>query len=60
VEARFSRFVSDYQWAFSLQKTDALSDEEFDKISGDRAESAASVRVAKASMETAKLNLEFT
>ncbi len=59
-EAHFARIDSDFQRAQTLHKNRALSDEEFDKISGDRAEAAAAVRVATASRDTAKLNLDFT
>jgi RND family efflux transporter MFP subunit len=59
-EARYARVDSDYQRALSLNKTGAMSNEEFDKISGDRAEAAAAVRVASASRDAAKLTLDFT
>jgi RND family efflux transporter MFP subunit len=59
-EAHLNRLNSDYQRAESLVRTKAIGREEFDKIAGDRAEANATVGVAKAGRDLAKLNLDFT
>ncbi|HZZ78532.1 MAG TPA: efflux RND transporter periplasmic adaptor subunit [Gemmataceae bacterium] len=59
-ETKFRRLDTEYQRAKTLQKANAISPEEFDRVSGDRGEAEAAIRVAKASLEMAKLNLEFT
>ena len=59
-EAHLGRLENDFQRADSLAKRNALSPEELDKVVGDRAEAAATVRVAKAGLSVAKTNLDYT
>jgi RND family efflux transporter MFP subunit len=59
-EAHLTRIETDYQRDLVLLKQQALSQEEFDRVVGDRAEATAAVRVAKAGLAVAKLNLGFT
>ena len=59
-EAHVNRLSADYQRAISLLSKKAMSPEDFDKVRGDRAEAEAAVGVARASRESAKLNLTFT
>jgi multidrug efflux system membrane fusion protein len=59
-EAHLTRLNADYQRAIYLSNTRAIGHEELDKISGDRAEADASVGIAKASRDLAKLNLNYT
>ncbi len=46
--------------ANKLIESKQISREQFDLVTGDRAEAEAAVRVAKANLQTAKLNLSFT
>lgn len=59
-ESRLSRLNSDYNRAGRLLSTNAINREEFDKITGDRAEADASVGIAKASRDLARLNIAYT
>lgn len=59
-EKKFSRLEADYRRALISKQSKAISPEDFDKISGDRAEAEASIGVAKADLAKAKLNLEYT
>jgi RND family efflux transporter MFP subunit len=59
-EAHLTRLKADYQRATIQLARKVISQEDFDKVAGDRAEADAAVRVAKASRDTAKLNLDFT
>ena len=59
-EAHLRRLDADFGRARHLLPKRAISQEEFDKMGGDRAEAEAAVGVAKASVEVAKLNLTFT
>jgi RND family efflux transporter MFP subunit len=59
-EAHLKRLDSDYRRAVRMLPNNSVSREEFDKITGDRAEAEASVSVARASRDLAKLNMEFT
>jgi RND family efflux transporter MFP subunit len=59
-EAHSKRLEADYQRAAALYARASVSREEFDRYSGDRAESIASVGVARASRDYVKLNFEFT
>jgi RND family efflux transporter MFP subunit len=59
-EARLRRLNADWTRASGLIAKGAIGREEFDKITGDRAEAAAAVGVATASRDLAKLNLSFT
>lgn len=58
--AHLARLEADYKRAETLVPTRAISQEDFDKVAGDRAEAAAGVKVAEASLQSAKLNLDFT
>jgi RND family efflux transporter MFP subunit len=60
VEAHLRRLDADFSRARHLLPKRAISQEEFDKMGGDRAEAEAAVGVAKASVDVAKLNLKFT
>jgi RND family efflux transporter MFP subunit len=60
-EARATRLNNDFERANRLiSKPGAISREEYDKIVGERAEALASIKVAKARVDTAKLDMEFT
>jgi RND family efflux transporter MFP subunit len=59
-EARSSRLTADRGRARNLVSSRAMSREEYDKSSGDLLEAQAAVRSAKAALETAKLNLDYT
>jgi RND family efflux transporter MFP subunit len=58
-QAHLKRLETDYQRAMSLRPR-GISQEEFDKIAGDRAEALATVGVAKAGRDLAELNLNYT
>jgi len=58
-EVHFQRLDNDYKRAAALLPRKAISQEEYDKIAGDRAEAEAAVGVAKASRDFAKQNLDF-
>jgi RND family efflux transporter MFP subunit len=58
--AHLTRLEDDLTRARDLLPRKAISREEFDKISGDRAEAAAAVKVSEAARDFAKLNLDFT
>src|SRR3954447_9084040 len=47
-EARVKRLTSEYQRAISLKASRSLSNEDFDKVAGDRAEAIAAVKSAEA------------
>lgn len=59
-DARLTRLEADYQRAASMFKQNAIAEEEYVRISADRAEGQASVKVAQAGLRLAKLNLSFT
>src|SRR5262249_22866088 len=59
-QAHLKRLSADLARARPLLPRKAVSQEEYDKIAGDRDEAAATVGVARAAMRTAELNLEFT
>jgi RND family efflux transporter MFP subunit len=59
-QAHLTRLDSDFERAKGLIKNQAIGKEEFDRISGDRAEAAAALGVAQASRALAKLNLDYT
>jgi RND family efflux transporter MFP subunit len=59
-EAHLKRLDADYRRAVRMLPNNSVSREEFDKIAGDRAEAEASVSVARASRDLARLNLDFT
>ena len=59
-EARYSRLLGDQKRAEALALAKAISQEDFEKITGDVSEAAAMVKSATASREVAKLNLDFT
>lgn len=60
VEARLSRLEGDFRRGQKLVASNAMSREEFDKIAGDRAEAESGIKSAKATVEKAKLDLDFT
>lgn len=59
-EARVVRLQKDFARSERLQATGAATIEEFDRVAGDLAEAKAAVVSAKANVERAKLDLEFT
>jgi RND family efflux transporter MFP subunit len=59
-QAHLTRLEADYVRAVPLHRKGAIGQEEFDKITGDRAEATAAVGVARAAREQAELNLGFT
>lgn len=58
--ARVRRLEADFKRASSLLQTRAMSQEDFDKVAGERDEAAAALKLAEAAEELAKLNLSFT
>ncbi|GAC1449826.1 MAG: efflux RND transporter periplasmic adaptor subunit [Isosphaeraceae bacterium] len=59
-EAHQKRLDADYRRAQNLFSRGNISREEFDTFSGDRTAAAASVGVARASFDLARLNMKFT
>ncbi len=59
-EAHLKRLELDYNRARPLLPHQAISREDFDKISGDRDEAQAAVKLAEAARDLARLNMGFT
>ncbi len=59
-EARLNRLNLDLQRTTVLRSKGVLTQEDFDKVTGDRAEAEATLRAARADLERARLDLEFT
>jgi RND family efflux transporter MFP subunit len=59
-EATLERLTADFRRGQAMVPGRAISVEELDKIKGNRSEADAAVRAARASLEAAKLNLDFT
>ncbi len=59
-KARLTRSTADHRRAEALLKRNAIGFEEYDKIQGDFAETKATIGGAKASLDMAQLNLDFT
>jgi RND family efflux transporter MFP subunit len=59
-DAHLKRLNTDYQRALTLYGKQAMSQADFDQTVGDRNEAIAAVGVAKAGVESARLNLNFT
>jgi RND family efflux transporter MFP subunit len=59
-QAHLARLELDYRRAAGLLPSQAISQEDFDKIDGDRKEAEAAVATAQAALELAELNLKFT
>jgi len=59
-EGHLRRLESDYKRAMDLYPKGAMGREDYDKIIGDRTEASGALAVAKASKDTASLNLSFT
>src|SRR5262245_9331789 len=59
-EAHFNRLAADFQRAQAMVKRGAMSEEEFERVAGDRSEAEATVRASRAQLDLAKLNLSFT
>ena len=59
-EAHLTRTAADHRRADALLNRSSISREEYDKIQGDYAESKATIGAAKATMEMAQLNLNWT
>jgi RND family efflux transporter MFP subunit len=60
MEARLKRLDAEFGRAQRLVGTTAMSREDYDKIVGDRGETAASLQALRAAVERAKLDVEFT
>jgi len=60
IEARLERLELDHHRLTALFNRGAIGREEFDRVSGDVKETRASLRIARANRDLAKLNLEFT
>jgi RND family efflux transporter MFP subunit len=58
-EAHVHRLDSDYRRGLNLVPTKAMSQEEFDKVAGDRQEADAALGVARAERDVARQNLDF-
>ena len=59
MKARLDRFAKDYVRLKGLKDSGVGSIEEFDRIVGDKAEAEAAVKVAEASVQLARTNLEY-
>jgi RND family efflux transporter MFP subunit len=59
-EAHLKRLEADFRRATNLLSRGSIGREEYDKVSGDRAEAEAAVGIARASFDLAKLNVGFT
>jgi RND family efflux transporter MFP subunit len=59
-QARTDRLVKEYDRIQKLIGTGAATREEFDRVTGDLGEARATVAAARAGVEQAELNLEFT
>jgi RND family efflux transporter MFP subunit len=59
-EARLERLEADHRRVVTLLNRNAVGREEFDRITGDFREARASLSVAQANRDMAKLNIEFT
>ncbi len=60
MEGRLKRLEADFSRASHLLTQRGMSQEEFDKVAGDRAEAIGSVKVAKAQRDLAELNVSYT
>jgi RND family efflux transporter MFP subunit len=60
MQARLTRLDADLVRATRLVGSGAIGREEFDKITGDRNEAAASLEALRATVQQAKLDLEYT
>ncbi len=59
-QAHLKRLELDYVRAEKLVGNKSISHEQFDQVSGDRAEGAAAVEMVRANIELAQLNLNYT
>jgi multidrug efflux system membrane fusion protein len=59
-EARLARAEAEYRRAKTLVASKAVGPEELDKVAAERQEAEAGVLVARAGLDAAKLNLDFT
>ena len=59
-EVKFKRLDSEFRRAVNLRLSKSISQEDLDKITGDRGEADAAVRVARANLDMAQLNLDYT
>lgn len=59
-QARLTRTTADHRRADALLKRNAIGQEEYDRIQGDYAETKASIGSAKAALDMAQLNLDWT
>jgi RND family efflux transporter MFP subunit len=60
LDARLKRLEADLKRAQRLVGTGAMSQEDYDKIVGDRGEAVASLQASRAALNRAKLDLEYT
>jgi RND family efflux transporter MFP subunit len=59
-DAHLKRLNADFQRASTMRSKGVIGQEEYDKVSGDRLEAEAALRVAQANRKTAELNLGWT
>jgi RND family efflux transporter MFP subunit len=59
-EAHLARLERDYRRAMGVATKEVLSRQELDKVEGDYTESRGMLEVARAQLENARLNLDFT
>lgn len=59
-QSHYARVERDYDRASKLVENKTITREQFDLVSGDRAEAKAAIEIAKANLDLAKLNLAFT
>jgi RND family efflux transporter MFP subunit len=59
-QGHLERLNADYQRSSGLFARGALGREDFDRVIGDRTEAAGALEVAKANVEMAQLNLDYT
>ena len=59
-KARVTRTTADHRRADALLERNAIGREEYDRIQGDFAEAKATIGAAKAMLDTAQLNLDWT
>jgi len=59
-EVKFRRLDLDFKRVAALRQTRSVSQEDYDKVHGDRGEAEAAIRVARADLDKARLNLDYT
>jgi multidrug efflux system membrane fusion protein len=59
-QAHLKRLEADFRRASALIKDRTITPEQYDQVTGDRAEAEADVKAAEAALDSAKLNLGYT